>query len=144
MKVLIWIGCMTLNYIIQGITKSIVACIPVEDDSAVLLVSLLNGILAAASIGLCVWLAITLCKKLDWSRAMQKVAESRMSISEYGRQGLSEKFLEQLPNLTYEQLKSALKAAKNKGKITREQYTILLKEYSWTPGNDKRPGNTEE
>jgi hypothetical protein len=144
MKVLIWIGCMILNYVIQGITSEIVSCIPAKDDGAILLVGLLNGILAAASIGFCMWLAIKLCKKLDWSRAMQKVAESRMSISEYGRQGLSEKFLEQLPNLTYEQLKSALKAAKNKGKITREQYTILLKEYSWTPGEDKRPENTKK
>lgn len=144
MKVLIWIGCMILNYIIQGISTSIVACIPAKDSSAILLVGLLNGILAAASIGFCIWLAIKLCKKLDWSRAMQKVAESRMSISEYGRQGLSDKFLDQLPNLTYEQLKSVLKAAKNNGKITREQYTILLHSYSWTPGKDKRPGDAEK
>lgn len=144
MKVLIWIGCMILNYIIQGITTSIVACIPAKDDGAILLVGLVNGLLAAASIGFCIWLAISLCKKVDWSRAMQKVAESRMSISEYGKQGLPEKFLEQLPKLTHEQLKTVLKEAKNKGKITREQYTILLKEYSWTPGKDNRPGNTKE
>lgn len=144
MKVLIWIGCMILNYIIQGIRMSIVACIPAKNSIAILLGGLLNGILTAASIGFCIWLAIKLCKKLDWYRAMQKVAESRMSISEYGKQGLSEKFIEKLPSLTYEQLKAVLKKAKNEGKITREQYTILLHTYSWTPGKDKRPGDDEK
>lgn len=134
MKALIWIGCMILNYIIQGIAKLIVLCIPATDDNAILLIGTLNGILSAASIGLCIWLAITLCKKWDWYKVLKKAAEANMTVSEYGRQGLSDEFfakLEEMCNtLPYEQVKDQLKACVNKGKITKEQYIILLKEYT--------------
>ena len=133
MKALIWIGCLTLNYIISNIASAIVQCIPVSGNEGVILIGLLNGVLSAASIGFCMWLALRLCKKWDWYRVMKKAAEAGMSISEYGRHGLSEEFLAKLEEMCntipYEQVKSQLKACVKKGKITKEQYIILIEKY---------------
>ena len=119
--------------IISNIAKALLSLIPVSSDQALILVPLLNGILVAASVGFSWWLATKLCKKLDWYRAMKKAAEAGMSVTEYGKQGLSEEFLEKLDKLCktapYEQVKSQLKACVKKGKITKEQYIILLDEY---------------
>ena len=134
MKILIWIGCMTLNYIIQLICKAIISCIPTTDDSSMILVATLNGLLAAASIGFCVWLASKLCKKFDWHRVTQKAMEAGMTVTEYGKQGLSEEFLTKVDKLfnsvPIEQAKPQLKACVKKGKITKDQYIILLEEYT--------------
>lgn len=134
MKALIWVGCMTLNYIIQSITSVIVLGIPVSDDRGALLIGTLNGLLSAVSIGLCIWLAITLCKKWDLYRVLKKAAEANMTVSEYARHGLSQAFLDKLEELChtvpYEQVKAQLKACVRSGKITKEQCIILLKEYS--------------
>ena len=136
MKVLIWIGCMVLNYIIQSIANIVISCIPATDNSAILIIGLLNGLLLSASIGFCIWLAITLCKKWDWYNVLKKAAEANMTVSEYGRQGLSDEFLAKLEELCntvpYERVKDQLKVCVKKGKITKEQYIILLKEYSTT------------
>ena len=134
MKVLIWIGCMVLNYIMQNICNAIMSCIPITDSSSVILVATLGGILSAASIGFCIWLAIKLCNMYDWQLVTKKAAEAGMTVTEYGKQGLSEKFLEKVENLfntvPIEQAKSQLKACIKTGKITKEQYIILLKEYT--------------
>lgn len=136
MKALIWVGCMTLNYIIQSIVGAIISIIPSSDSTSLVLVGLLNGLLSAASIGFCIWLALKLCNKLDWYRVMKKASEAGMTVSEYGRQGLSEEFLAKIEKLfntvPYEQAKPQLKACVKKGKITKEQYIILLKKYSTT------------
>lgn len=134
MKALIWIGCMTLSSVVQAICDSMVMLIPTSDDSSIILVSTLRGIVGAAVYGIGAWIAIRMCQKHDWNLAMQKVAETNMTVSEYGRQGLSETFLEKLTQMTDDQLKSVLKEAKKRGKITKEQYTILLKEYSRAQG----------
>lgn len=136
MKVLIWIGCMILNYIIQSIVKIIVSCIPSSDATAIIVIPLLSGLLSATSIGFCIWLAIKLCKTLDWYRVMKKASEAGMTVSEYGKHGLSEEFLSKIEKVfstvPYEQAKPQLKACVKKGKISKEQYIILLKEYSAT------------
>lgn len=136
MKVLIWIGCLILNYILQSISSAISACIPVSNTTEVLLVGLVNGLLGAASIGLCIWLAIKLCKKWDWYNVLKKASEADMTVSEYGKKGLSDGFLAKLEELCntvpHEQVKAQLKACVKKGKITKEQYIILLKEYTTT------------
>ena len=136
MKVLIWIGCMVLNYIIQSIFSAISACIPVSSTTEALLVGLVNGLLWAASIGLFMWLAIKLCRMWDWYNVMKKASEAEMTVSEYGKKGLSDEFLAKLEELCntvpYEQVKAQLKACVKKGKITKEQYIILLKEYTST------------
>lgn len=133
MKVLIWIGCLTLNYIVSTIASAIVRCIPVSNSSGVVLAGLLNGLVSAASVGICIWLAIKLCKKVDWNRVTKKASEAGMTVSEYGRHGLSEAFLskfeEMCNTLPYEQVKPQLKACVKKKKITKEQYIILLEEY---------------
>lgn len=133
MKVLIWIGCLILNYIVQSISSAIVSCIPVSNDTDVLLRATLNGLLSAASIGFFIWLAIRLCKKLDWYRVMKKANEAGMTVSEYGRQGLSEEFLAKVEELfntvPYEVAKTKLGACVSSGKISKEQYIILLNEY---------------
>lgn len=134
MKALIWIGCMTLSSIVENICGGMVMLIPTSDDSSSLLVGTLRGVVGAAVYGIGVWIAIKMCQKRDWNLAMQKVAETNMTVSEYGRQGLSEAFLEKLTQMTDDQLKSVLKEAKKRGKITKEQYTILLKEYTRTQG----------
>jgi hypothetical protein len=100
---------------------------------------LIDWTLWAAIVCFCLWLAIKLCRKVDWKRAMEAVTESGMTVNEYAKQCLTEEFLEKLPKLTYEQMKSALKAEKNNGKITQAQYIILLKLLSWTPGKDEYP-----
>lgn len=136
MKVLIWIGCMTLNYIIQGIIKVIASCLTFSDTTAIIVIPLLSGLLSAASIGFCIWFAIRLCKALDWYRVMKKASEAGMTISEYGKHGLSDEFLAKIEKVfntvPYEQAKPQLKACVKKGKITKEQYIILLNEYSST------------
>lgn len=124
MKALIWIGCCGAASIVSmcfgGLGK--LGAIP-------------SGILFGGA----VWLAYKLCNKLDWSRAMEKVAESGMTITDYAKQGLTEDFLQGLPRLTYEKMKSTLKEKVVKGEITEAQCTILLKLYSWTPGKDQYP-----
>lgn len=133
MKVLIWIGCMILNYVLQTIARAVVSCIPVTDDSSAVLIGLLNGVLAAASIGLCIWLAIKLCKKLDWYQVMKKASEAGMTVSEYGKHGLSQEFLDELDKIShtlpYEQVKPKFKSFVRSGKMTKEQCIILLEEY---------------
>ena len=125
-----------MNYIIQGIIKVIVSCLRFSDTTAIIVIPLLSGLLSAASIGLCIWLAIKLCNTLDWYRVMKKATEAGMTVSEYGRHGLSDEFLAKLEELfntvPYEQAKPQLKACVKKGKITQEQYIILLNEYSTT------------
>jgi hypothetical protein len=122
MKVLIWIGCCTIPNIVNALFLQI----------GVRLGGLPVCLLQAGA----VWLAFYLCKKWDWHRAEKKAAEAGMTVSEYGRQGLSEEFLAKLEELChtvpFEQVKSQLKACVRKGKITKEQYIILLKEYSTT------------
>ena len=116
MKVLIWIVCCALPTLITW----------TFDDFGIKVGGLLFEVGA-------IWLAYKLCKKWDWHQAEKKAAELRMSVTEYGRHGLSEEFLAKLEEMSntlpYEQVKSQLKACVKKGKITKEQYTILLNEY---------------
>lgn len=134
MKVLIWIGCMILNYIMQIISKSIVALIPVTDDSSIIMIGMLSGILGAASACFCIWLAIKLCQTLDWHRVTKKANSAGMSVLEYGKHGLSEEFLQMVEKwfktLPLEQIKPKLRTFVKEGKITKDQYIILIKEYS--------------
>lgn len=133
MKVLIWIGYLIAGTIISRITDSIISLIPVTGNTDVLLSSLINGTITALIQGGAIWLAIKHCKRLDWYRAMKKANEAGMTLSEYGRLGLSEAFLAKLEEmcntLPFEQVKPQLKACMKKGKITKEQYIILLEEY---------------
>lgn len=121
MKVLIWIGCC-------GAASIIGMCL---SD-----IGIVGGLISALLYGGAVWLAIHLCKKWDWHQAEKKATEAGMSVYEYGKLGLSEEFLAKLEELCntvpYEQVKSQLKACVKKGKITKEQYTILLNEYCKT------------
>ena len=136
MKALIWIGCFTLHYIISNIAKALSFLIPIPNDQALIFIPLLTGILVAASFGFSWWIAITLCKKWDWYTVLKKASEAGMTVSEYGRHGLSEEFLTKLETMcntiSYEQVKAQLKACIKKGKITKEQYIILLREYTTT------------
>ena len=121
MKVLIWIGCC----VIPAIVNSIFLGIGVR----------LGGIPVALLYGGAIWLAKFLCDKLDYHRAMKKATEAGMTLSEYGKQGLPTAFLdklEELRNVPYEQLKAQLKTCLKKDIITKEQYIILLREYSRT------------
>ena len=119
MKVVIWIGCCTVPYIMNSLFLGM----------GIRLGGLPVGLLQGGAI----WLAIHLCKKWDWNQAEKKASEAGMTVSEYGKHGLSEKFLEKLEEISntlpYEQVKSQLKACVKSGKITKEQYTILLNEY---------------
>lgn len=125
MKALIWIGCCTAPTLI-GWTLA---------EFGIFFYGIPFALLEAGA----VWLAYKLCNKLDWSRAMERVAESGMTITDYAKQGLTEDFLQSLPRLTYEKMKSTLKEKVVKGEITEAQCTILLKLYSWTPGKDQYP-----
>lgn len=133
MKVLIWIGCLTLNYIISNTASAIVQCIPASSTEGIILIGLLNGVLSAASIGFCIWLAFKLCKKWDWYRIMTNASKAGMSVSEYARHGLTEKFLEKLDSLCNSvhiaQVKPLLKELLKQKKITKDQYKIFLDEY---------------
>lgn len=124
MKALIWIGCCATASIISMCFATL---------------GIIGGIPMAIIYGVAVWLAFKLCKKYDWKRAMEKVAESGMTCEDYARQGLTKEFLRSLPRMTYEVMKSTLKAEVRKGNITTAQCTILLDMYSWTPGVDKFP-----
>ena len=122
MKVLIWIGCCLIPYIVN-----------------VLFLGMgirLGGIPTGLLYGGTVYLAFKLCKKWDWHRVEKKATEAGMSVTEYGKHGLSEAFLAKLEELCntvpYEQVKSQLKACVKSRKITKEQYIILLKEYCKT------------
>lgn len=134
MKALIWIGCFIMHYIISNIIKAIIIYIPITDDSSVLLIGFLNGILVAASFGFCIWLAKSLCQKWEWHVLSKKAATFGLTVSEYGKRGLSEEFLANLEHMCntvpYEHVKSHLKACVKKGTMTKEQSIILLKEYS--------------
>lgn len=100
---------------------------------------IVGGIPTAILYGIGNWLANKLCRKIDWKRAMKAVAESGLSVEEYAKQGLSDDFLNQLPKLVYEQMKAKIKEKERDGIITHEQYIILLKLCSWTPGKDEYP-----
>ena len=132
MKALIWIGCMILSYIMQIISKSIIALIPVTDDRSIIMIGVLSGILGAISACFCIWLAIKLCQRLDWHRVTKKAKSAGMSVSEYGIRGISEERLAEIKKwfktLPLEQVKPKLKALIKEGEITKEQYIILLKE----------------
>ncbi|MGM9643043.1 MAG: hypothetical protein ACI3XI_07520 [Eubacteriales bacterium] len=134
MKVLIWIGCCTLNYFISTVIKAVLNRIPSSDEGSVLLIGFLNGIMIAASAGFCIWLAVKLCAKWDWHKLSKKAATVGLTVSEYGKKGVSAEFLSDLEHLCntvpYEHVKSHLKACVKKGIITKEQSIILLKEYS--------------
>lgn len=133
MKALVWIGCMILNFVLQPIARGVVSCIPVTDDSSVVLIATLNGVLSGAIIGLCIWLAIKLCKKLDWYQVMKKASEAGMTVSAYGKHGLSQEFLDEIDRIShtlpYEQVKPKFKSFVKSGKMTKEQCIILLEEY---------------
>lgn len=122
MKVLIWIACSAAATIVNMLFL----------DAGIRLGGIPYALLFVGAM----LLAVKLCRILDWSRAKKKAAEAGMTISEYGRHGLPEKFLAQLEEMCntvpYEQVKSQLKACVKKKKITREQYIILLKEFSTT------------
>jgi hypothetical protein len=122
MKALIWIGCC-------GTASIINMCL--YDVGIVI-----GGLIGALLYGGAVWLAITLCNKWDWYTVLKKASEAGMTVTEYGRQGLSEEFLTKLEKMCntipYEQVKAQLKACIKKGKITKEQYIILLREYTTT------------
>lgn len=124
MKVLIWIGYILVTSIATLILQ----------DSGILLKS--GGMLTALLYIGTTTLAIMLCKKLDWYRIKKNATKAGMTVSEYGKKGLSQEFLttlEKLCNTTsYERVKVSLKKCVKKGKITKEQYIILLKEYSTT------------
>ena len=115
MKALIWIGCCGAASIINMILM----------DCGIILGGIPYALLFVGTS----YLALKLCEKYDWSRAMEKVAESGMTITEYAKQGLTEEFLNSLPKLTYEKMKTTLKAEVSKGNITEAQYIILLKYY---------------
>ena len=122
MKALIWIGCFLGTVIVN------ILLLPLELR--------LGYMLMYANLFV---LPSYLCKKLDLHRAMKAVKESGMSVNEYAKQGLSDDFVAQLPNMAYEKMKSVLKAKKKEGSITHEQYVLLLKLCSWTHGKDKCP-----
>lgn len=136
MKVLIWIGYLAVAQIVVKLSDAIVDLIPISNDTDVMLVALLGGTIYALIQSVAIWLAIRHCKKWDWHQVEKKASEAGMTVSEYGRHGLSEKFLSKLEEicntLPYEQVKPQLKACVKKGKITKEQYIILLKEYCTT------------
>jgi hypothetical protein len=120
MKVLIWIGCCG--------TASFVSMLLADFGI------ILGGIPMALLYGGAVWLAIKLCEKWDWHKVTKKANEANITVSEYGRHGLPQAFLDKLEELChtvpYEQVKAQLKACVRSGKITKEQCIILLKEYS--------------
>lgn len=137
MKIFIWVGCLVSYLLVSVIIDSLLMPLGIR------LGWLLRFLLLTATVAL----AKTLCNKRDnhktgkcsWQTAMEKVAESDMSVNEYAKQGLTEDFLLGLPKLTYENMKSVLKAKVCKGEITEAQYVILLKKLSWTPGKDEFP-----
>jgi hypothetical protein len=117
MKALIWIGC-TLAVVLINI----------------LLLPLEMGLGYILMYAILIVLPEYLCKKLDWYRIKKNATNAGMTVSEYGKQGLSQEFLttlEKLCNTTsYERVKFLLKKCVKKGKITKEQFIILLDEYS--------------
>lgn len=120
MKVFIWIAFAILHSIICAIIK----------DTGFILGGLPSAILVGVVF---LWPATTLCKKWDWYQAMKKANEAGMTMLEYGKHGLPEKVLLKLESYRdkpVDELKSQLKACVKAKKITKEQYTILLKEYS--------------
>ena len=127
MKVIIWIACAILQSItyatIQGICSG----------AGIILGGLVSGLLAIATIGIeLLWLAPKLCKKWDWSQAKKKADAAGMTLLEYGKHNLPEAVLNKLESYRgkpVEELKYQLKACVKAGKITKEQYTILLDEY---------------
>lgn len=124
MKALIWFGCCGTASLVSVLFGGL---------------GVIGGIPSAILFGGAVWLAFKLCKKYDWKKAMEKVAGSGMTTEDYAKQGLTKEFLRSLPRMTYEKMKSTLKAEVRKGNITYAQCTILLDMYSWTPGEDKYP-----
>ena len=129
MKALIWCACMLIPALPLTLAK----------DYGIIV----GGIPTAILYGIGIWLANKLCNKLDLKKAMKKVAETGMTVEEYAKQGLSDDFLNQLPMLVYEQMKIKLKEKESSGIITHEQYILLLRLYSWTPGKDTYPRNNQ-
>lgn len=80
MKILIWIGCLTLNYILSNGARAIVRCIHVSDFDGAVLVGLLSGVLSVASLGFCLWLAFELCQKWDSVKAKKIVTNSSATL----------------------------------------------------------------
>ena len=119
MKALIWIGCCAVASIVNFVLLA----------AGVRLGGIPYALLDVGAI----WLAIKLCKKLDWHRIEKKAEAAGMTVSEYGKQGLSEKFLAKLEELcntvSYEKVKEQLKSGVRRGKITKEQCIILLEIY---------------
>lgn len=122
MKILIWIGCFLGFTIIRMIAE----------DCGIIL----GGLPTALLFGATWYIANKSCEKWDMHQVEKKATEAGMTVSEYAKHGLSEEFLAKLEEmcntLPYEQVKSQLKDCVKKGKITKEQYIVLLKEYSTT------------
>lgn len=122
MKVLIWIGCFFSVAVIQMIVS----------DFGIIL----GGIPTALLFGAAWFVAKKLCDKWDMHNIEKKAAEANMTVSEYAKQGLSEDFLAKVEHvfntLPYERAKDKLKECVKKKKITKDQYIILLREYSKT------------
>ena len=122
MKALIWIVCCATPTIIKWTVE----------EFGLTFTPMAFALLQAG--GAC--LALFLCKKWNWHQAEKKAAEAGMTVSEYGRHGLSQEFLADLEKKcktwSYELVKSELKSYVRQGKITKEQCLILLKEYSTT------------
>lgn len=116
MKVLIWIVCCALPTLITW----------TFDDFGIKVGGLLLEVGA-------IWLAVKLCKKWDWHRVTKKASKAGMSVSEYARHGLTEKFVEKLDSLCKSvhvlRVKPLLKELRKQKKITKDQYIIFLDEY---------------
>ena len=119
MKVLIWIGCFLGLAIIRMIAQNCGI--------------ILGGLPTALLFGTAWFIGKKLCDKWAMHQVEKKATEAGMTVSEYAKHGLSEEFLAKLEELCqtvpYEQVKSQLKACVKKGKITKEQYIILLEKY---------------
>lgn len=133
MKALIWIGYLTVAQIVVKLSDAIVDLIPISNDTDIMLVALLGGTIYALIQSVAIWLAIRHCKKWDWYRIKKKSAKAGMTVSEYARYGLTEKFLEKLDTLCKSvpipRVKPLLKELKKQKKITKDQYIIFLDEY---------------
>lgn len=119
MKVLIWIVCCALPILITW----------TFEDIGIYLGGTLYALLQTGA----VCLALKLFKKWDWYRIKKKSAKAGMTVSEYARYGLTEKFLEKLDTLCKSvpipKVKPLLKELKKQKKITKDQYIIFLEEY---------------
>lgn len=133
MKVLIWIGYLTVADIITIFFDVLFDLIPTTDQTDIILVSFLWGIVFASIQTIAIFTAIKHCKKWDWHKITKKASNVGMSVSEYARQGLTETFIEKLDTLCKSvhvlQVKPLLKELRKQKKITKVQYRIFLNEY---------------